>query len=113
MDSAMETAHPMGQEIQMPVVPRAVRESSSASATRSTRSVNVAILKCFYEFHVALPVSSRVPCAIRACICASATIPRRGSSPPRAVCIVKRKGHPLSVAAKELERMLLAAGMGE
>ena len=29
--------------------------------------------------------------------------------PPRAVCIVKRKGHPLSVAAKELERMLLAA----
>ena len=33
--------------------------------------------------------------------------------PPRAVCIVKRKGHPLSVAAKELERMLLAAGMGE
>ena len=47
MDSAMETAHPMGHEIQMPVVPRAVRESSSASATRSTRSVNVAILKCF------------------------------------------------------------------
>ena len=30
--------------------------------------------------------------------------------PPRAVCIVKRKGHPLSVAARELERMLLAAG---
>ncbi len=29
--------------------------------------------------------------------------------PPRAVCIVKRKGHPLSMAAKELERMLLAA----
>ena len=29
--------------------------------------------------------------------------------PPRAVCIVKRKGHPLSVAARELERMLLAA----
>ena len=30
--------------------------------------------------------------------------------PPRAVCIVKRKGQPLSVAARELERMLLAAG---
>ena len=30
--------------------------------------------------------------------------------PPRAVCIVKRKGHPLSVAARELERMLLTAG---
>ena len=30
--------------------------------------------------------------------------------PPRAVCIVKRKGHPLSVAARELERMLLAVG---
>ena len=28
----------------------------------------------------------------------------------RAVCIVKRKGQPLSVAARELERMLLAAG---
>ena len=26
--------------------------------------------------------------------------------PPRAVCIVKRKGHPLSVAARELERIL-------
>ena len=30
--------------------------------------------------------------------------------PLRAVCIVKRKGQPLSVAARELERMLLAAG---
>ena len=66
-----------------------------------------------YEFRVALPVSARVPCAIRACICASATIPRRGPSPPRAVCIVKRKGHPLSVAARELERRLLAAGTRE
>ena len=31
--------------------------------------------------------------------------------PLRAVCIVKRKGQPLSVAARELERMLLAAGV--
>ena len=30
--------------------------------------------------------------------------------PLRAVCIVKRKGQPLSVAAREMERMLLAAG---
>lgn len=30
--------------------------------------------------------------------------------PQRAVCIVKRKGRPISVAARELERMLLAAG---
>ena len=30
--------------------------------------------------------------------------------PLRAVCIVKRKGQPLSVAARELERMLLASG---
>ena len=30
--------------------------------------------------------------------------------PPRAVCIVKRKGHPLSVVAREFERMLLTAG---
>ena len=30
--------------------------------------------------------------------------------PPRAVCIVKRKGQPLSVAARALERMLLTAG---
>lgn len=66
-----------------------------------------------YEFRAALPAAAGVPRAIRVCICASATSPRRGPSPPRAVCIVKRKGHPLSVAARELERMLLAAGMGE
>ena len=47
MDSTIETAQPMGHEIQMPVVPSAVRESSSASATRSTRSVNVATMNCF------------------------------------------------------------------
>lgn len=47
MDSTIETAQPMGHEIQMPVVPSAVRESSSTSATRSTRSVNVATMNCF------------------------------------------------------------------
>ena len=31
----------------------------------------------------------------------------------RCHCIVKRKGHPLSVAARELERRLLAAGTRE
>lgn len=30
--------------------------------------------------------------------------------PPRAVCIVKRKGQPLSIAAKELEKMIIACG---
>ena len=35
------------------------------------------------------------------------------SLPPRAVCIVKRRGQALSVAARELERMLLAAGKQE
>ncbi len=30
--------------------------------------------------------------------------------PPRAVCLVKRRGQPLSLAARELEHMLLAAG---
>ena len=111
MDRTIAIVQPMGQEIQMPVVPSAVRESSSASATRSTRSVNVATMNCFIS--PALPAAAGVPRAIRVCICVSATIPRRGPSPPCAVCIVKRKGHPLSVAAKELERMLLAAGMGE
>ena len=33
--------------------------------------------------------------------------------PPRAVCIVKRRDQPLSVAARELERMILAAGAEE
>ena len=49
-----------------------------------------------YEFRAALPAAAGVPRAIRVCICASATSPRRGPSPPCAVCIVKRKGHPLS-----------------
>ena len=66
-----------------------------------------------YEVRAALPAAAGVPRAIRVCICASATSPRRGPSPPRAVCIVKRKGHPLSVAARELERRLLAAGTRE
>lgn len=30
--------------------------------------------------------------------------------PPRAVCFVKRKGHPLSVAARELEKMIVEFG---
>ena len=33
--------------------------------------------------------------------------------PPRAVCIIKRRGQALSVAARELEQMLLAAGKQE
>ena len=37
----------MGQEIQMPVVPSAVRERTSASATRRTRSVKVATMNFF------------------------------------------------------------------
>ena len=41
----MDTAQPTGQEIQMPVVCSAVRERISASATRSRRSVKVAIMK--------------------------------------------------------------------
>lgn len=32
------------------------------------------------------------------------------SLPPRAVCFVKRKGHPLSVAARELEKMIVEFG---
>ena len=56
-----------------------------------------------HQSRAALPAAAGVPRAIRVCICASATSPRRGPSPPCAVCIVKRKGHPLSVAARELE----------
>ena len=43
----MEIVQPTGQDIQMPVVPSAVRERISASATRSSRSVNVAAMNCF------------------------------------------------------------------
>ena len=56
MDRTIAIVQPMGQEIQMPVVPSAVRESSSASATRSTRSVNVAIMNFFIR-----PAPRRIP----------------------------------------------------
>ena len=47
MESAAAIVQPMGQEIQMPVVPSAVRDKISASATRRTRSVNVATMNFF------------------------------------------------------------------
>ena len=56
MDSTMAIVQPMGHDSQMPVVPSAVRESVSASTTRSTRSVNVATMNCFIS-----PAPRRMP----------------------------------------------------
>ena len=38
------------------------------------------------------------------------TVRLREPLPPRSICLVKRKDQPLSVAAKELERMILEYG---
>ena len=47
MEIIVAIPQPMGQEIQMPVAASAVRESTSASTTRSVRSVKVAITNCY------------------------------------------------------------------